>query len=356
MNHDNALRILNDTFTMFPNIDTNGIPENIKNAIASIMRDEHLTFRYMLFTALLAKACDPSIHPRAIQAQANLPGAYDARSLCHKVIVPFEKTKMEGRLGDSNEPFLNKPARCEMVDKSNPVRGGRDHRLLCCLYDLLEEIQSASPQLQRKAFEFAFLEAMQRPPRQLAAIVLPEITATTSQSVTRLISFMEQSYEGEAPVAILGAVFHFWYSNAEIRIHPANEAGSSSNQVGDIDIVFPDGRLYAVEVKDKPYTETDVDHAVGKVRATGHSKAIFAYGMNCGCVQVAYDNVIIRWASLGVDLSFVSIREIVVQFISMCGEIECSLLLRQTLQNLYCMRAKDGTIHDFLLLFDLQGQ
>jgi hypothetical protein len=74
------------------------LPHNVRSALESIILGTHLTFRYILLTGILAKNVDPSIHTRALQVKAPLDGAYDARSLCHKVVVPFERDALELRL------------------------------------------------------------------------------------------------------------------------------------------------------------------------------------------------------------------------------------------------------------------
>ena len=101
--------------------------------IRQIILGEHKTYRYMLITAALAKAVTPSVNALAIQAKSKLIGAYDARSLCHKVLVPIERALLSNRIGGSNEPFLNKPARFEEISLSNSVRGGTDTVLLTLL-------------------------------------------------------------------------------------------------------------------------------------------------------------------------------------------------------------------------------
>src|SRR5690348_6497937 len=85
-------------------------PEQARKLIDAVMSSKDVTFKYILVTGLLAKSTNPSIHPRAIQTGSKLANAYDARSLCHSVIVPFEKTRGD-LFGLSNEPFVNKPAR-----------------------------------------------------------------------------------------------------------------------------------------------------------------------------------------------------------------------------------------------------
>lgn len=67
------------------------------------------TYRYIFITKLLAKATNKDANPIIIQKGSNLNGAYDARSLCHKVIVKNQSVNV--LLGNFNEPFLNKLVR-----------------------------------------------------------------------------------------------------------------------------------------------------------------------------------------------------------------------------------------------------
>src|SRR5664279_1500723 len=83
-------------------------PARMQQLIENVLGASDVTFKYILVTGDLAKCVSASVHARAIQVGSSLNGAYDARSLCHKVVVGFEKSK--GNLfGLSNEPFVNKP-------------------------------------------------------------------------------------------------------------------------------------------------------------------------------------------------------------------------------------------------------
>ena len=117
---------------------------NYTDFIDYVIDNTHLTCKYVLFTALLAKASDSSINPLCLQKQSTLPGAYDARSVCHKVIVPFEMEVLEKALGGSNEPFLNKPARFPELSKDNAVRRGNDQNILNSLCDNLPKIKTSA--------------------------------------------------------------------------------------------------------------------------------------------------------------------------------------------------------------------
>ena len=79
--------------------------------------------------------------PRQCIPGLPLSGAYDARTVCHKVIVPFEMEVLDKALGGSNEPFLNKPARFPELDKNNAVRRGNDQAILNALCDNLPRVQ-----------------------------------------------------------------------------------------------------------------------------------------------------------------------------------------------------------------------
>lgn len=64
--------------------------------IERILRGSHKTYRYILVNALLAKATNESINIFSLQKGDGTDGKYDARSLCHKVVVPFETLKLPG--------------------------------------------------------------------------------------------------------------------------------------------------------------------------------------------------------------------------------------------------------------------
>lgn len=112
------------------------------NLIDFVLDNNHKTYKYVLFTALAAKATDERVNMLCLQAGSSLDGAYDARSICHHVIVKFEMTTLGKALGGSNEPFLNKPARFPELNKSNAVRKGNDQEILNCLCDNLPLIKT----------------------------------------------------------------------------------------------------------------------------------------------------------------------------------------------------------------------
>src|SRR5438552_3214789 len=64
------------------------------------------TYRYVLPTQLLAKLADPTIDCRCLQASRGDAGAFDARTVAHGVIVPFDRDN-DKVLGGSAEPYVS---------------------------------------------------------------------------------------------------------------------------------------------------------------------------------------------------------------------------------------------------------
>lgn len=139
--HSAAKMRIEDLFVDSQTETGNTILAHIRSEINDVINGTHKTFRYMLVTGLLAAITDMKLHPRCLQVTSGIEGAFDARSFCQEVLVPFEKTFLKGRLGGSNEPYANKPARFEMIEKTNKVRKGGDTILLHKLYDVLEYVR-----------------------------------------------------------------------------------------------------------------------------------------------------------------------------------------------------------------------
>jgi hypothetical protein len=78
--------------------------------IRACLQSPSLTYHYVLPTQLLAKAVNPSLDAHATQASYHSPGAFDARTIAHDVIVPFDREN-ERVLGGSPEPYVNNPLR-----------------------------------------------------------------------------------------------------------------------------------------------------------------------------------------------------------------------------------------------------
>lgn len=290
-----------------------GLPTDIRDAITTIINCKRLTYRYMLFVGLLVAVTDKKYHPRCLQMKAKNAlsavgkEAFDARSLCKKVVVPFEKLLLKGKLGGSGDPYVSNPARLPMVLPGNDVKGAYDKQLLGQLYDVLEFANGADDATRKKLFSHAYAQVLKRPACEMSLLEC-NAEETTGLSSDMFFDFLEAHTQGVSAVVILAAFFRQYYGKGtKVVVHPINESGASPKEVGDIDLKFKDGKAYAVEVKDKPYKDIDVNHACEKALKAGVRKVIFAFGPEAEKKR-PHDGALINfWKEKGVELTFMSI-------------------------------------------------
>lgn len=277
--------------------------------IREVILGAHLTYRYVLVTNLLAKATNKFAHGLALQAGADLDGAFDSRSLCHSVVVPFERRQLGGRLGRSNEHYLNKPARQKQLALDNPVRRGKDKRLLERCIAILSELAHVEA---LDALADALYYALQRPGRALALAEGLKGDLLHSRLIRFCKELLADSHEGETSVLIAGLGFcllaRCFGRKCLVKVHPANQAGASSNEVSDIDVYAAKTLAYTAEVKDKRFTLDDIDHAAAKVRAAGHDALFFIVGPRGSIQGTAVEAIEAVEKKHGVKLTLVEVE------------------------------------------------
>ncbi len=253
----------------------------IRMKINEVLNASQLTYKYILFTNILAKAVNPGIHYRSMQAKSNLDGAYNARSLGHKVVVPWEKEHGE-RLGGSNEPFLNKPALDPEFDISNAARSVAAQERLYNLLDRLESMANsgevdAVDVLCQLLYEYSRLES-----RTLEFSAVSDVPVRTLVSQVR--EYVQESGGGERLAAVTGGVMQAYYTHVYpdgpwiVNAEHANAPDNQSNSAGDVEIFYDEELDRAVEVKDKPTEPSDVRHAIKKARENELSEYLYVVG------------------------------------------------------------------------------
>ncbi|WP_052657550.1 restriction endonuclease, SacI family [Thalassospira sp. HJ] len=324
--------------------------------IEAVISGSHLTYRYILYTALVAKNTNPLINALAIQQGSDLLGAYDARSVCHKAVVPIERSHLGGRLGESNEPFLNKPARTKELSLDNPVRAGNDRRLLAASIDVLTELNDANAQ---EFLDAATYFLLQRPSREIGDLL--EGKAIEYGEILKFVrKVIHVSDEGQASVVVVGAALSVFCKTVsvemDVRVHPVNQAGSSSNEIGDIDVRLKGAPLFSLEIKDKDFSDDDVNHAVKKAVEGGLTALLFVSGPHSQYAgrQVSILNFPRKlrrlWEEQGFNLEFWTVESLVRHYLSMCGNFEPSIYARECMEVAKRARVKDLTFNRILEL------
>jgi hypothetical protein len=274
----------------------------MKAAIDGVMSASDVTFKYILATGYVSKVTNPRIHARALQTGSFLKESYDARSVCHKAVVPFEKSK--GNLfGLSNEPFVNKPARHPEHNQENEqLRNKIGARVL---HTALEAAQSASVEQV-----FAGLAYILRRGREKAASEKQaEIKQATS--IPNVLSFCRKFLEatdgGARLVAVWGAFTTLLAEDATITVQSPNASDHYTKTAGDVEVSYDDTVVSASECKQRPLTSDDVIHGLRK--AAGVPEYLFVVSVGIGTGQEAAVRSALNDAAKTIDTDLVDIYQ-----------------------------------------------
>lgn len=280
-----------------------------RDFIDFVIDSNHLTYKYVLFTALLSKATNPNINPLCLQKKSNLSGAYDARTVCHKVIVPFEKTVLNKALGGSNEPFLNKPARYTELSKNNAVRRGHDQELLFALCDNLPQINSSSDAYQCLVYLLYKVIKHGDEMAHLSTFEIPICANLPIRLFTYVTDALNNSFEGETLTLMVAGVYYLKYKaipNTFIDVHPVNQSGKSSKEISDLDIYIGNQLVISNELKDKAFSEIDVRHAADKVMQASGNTMFFIMGPRGVNKDIVFSSLMKEYASQNFMLHILS--------------------------------------------------
>lgn len=311
-----------------------------------VIDNTHLTFKYVLFTAILSKATDVTINTLCLQKKSKLPGAYDARTVCHKVIVPFEMETLEKVLGGSNEPFLNKPARYEELDKSNAVRRGNDQMLLNALCDNLPLIHTSEDAYECLVYLLRKLILLRDANKSLTIFSVPESSNLPAKLMTYIETALSRSFEGEVLTLLVAGVYHLFFrgENAFVEVHPVNQCGASGREISDLD-VYVDGMLISSnELKDKNYTESDVRHAADKVIQAGGDRMLFIEGPRSSPVGIFKSAIENEYRHRNFLLYIIGYKNFFATLLGAMKEIDCREFMRFILSIAHETKFKEEVI------------
>lgn len=276
-----ATRLLNASFTLCSQNPVLSCP--IKETIDFVMEGKNcLTYRYIMFTALVAKAVNAAVDIMSLQAGDKSEGAYDARTLAKDVVFRFQKTLLGNILDGSNsDPLVNKPARFERLRINNPVAGGDPAKALRLLCIDLPKVDTSVKAKQCVDYIVSFL-LREKQERDRQRSVIYDLRGDISLTVIYrfLDSLLNQSFGGASLVIVTTALYHIRFSQEDFSIipHPVNQSGSSSRQFSDLDLIRDDRPYMGTELKDRPFTSSDVDHAAETAYRAGATSLLFVAG------------------------------------------------------------------------------
>lgn len=253
-----------------------GIDRDIRDAIHRSINSKTKTYRYVLPTQLLSKLSMPELDCRSVQASSGLTFAFDARSICHGVIVPFDREN-NNVLGGSSEPYLNNPLRIPAI--CPPAR---------------------QAQKDKEGFDdlMAVLDYAQQNPQQLLGLVREVLTAiwarlaevsvrypvpnraSLHQTRVTLREFLTDRTGGLRLQAVAVAIFRVIGTRfnlfTEVQSSNINAADASTRSAADLECLDDDGNIVmAVEVKDRQLELRQVQDKLPAAREKGIRELLF---------------------------------------------------------------------------------
>jgi hypothetical protein len=260
----------------------------IKETIDFVLHGKNcLTYRYILITALVAKATTQDVDILSLQASDSACGAYDARSLCSHVIFPFQKQFLGNALDGSNEdPLVNNPARHPRLSKENKSAGGDPKKVLFALCDSLPTLASSDD--ARICLDYLVTSCLETAAQNetRSATLLSAASSADAGILRRFFSdLLDKNYGGVALTLVATCLYRIRFpesSGYRVVPHPVNESGRSGRQLGDLDVYLDDEPYLATELKDKPFTETEVSKAAETAFDSHAPTLLFIAGRSSG--------------------------------------------------------------------------
>lgn len=248
------------------------------NIIQVCVNSKTKTYRYVLPTQLIAKLVDPSLDCRCLQALRSGSGSFDARTVAHQVIVPFDQAN-EGVLGGAPEPYVNNPVRVLEVSEQYraPQKNKDDWDKLCKVLSLIQNRNS------RKFTEAILKQVLAEIYRRLEGVrvVYPTPSRISLAKCLKLITdYLGEQSGGDRLLALSSALFAVigkrfrLYSN--VRRAKITASDLATGLLADLECVTDKDKIVlTVEVKDKELTISQMRGKIRTIREKQVSEIFF---------------------------------------------------------------------------------
>lgn len=235
------------------------------------------TYHYVLPTQLLAKSVDSDLDVHSLQAAYEAPGAFDARTIAHKIIVSFDRANHRV-LGGSPEPYVNNPVRVPGV-----IPAYRDQQMVKEDWDKLVAVLDAVEDANSDAFtELTFEQVLFEIYKLLADVVVvyPTPNRISLDKANYLVEqYLEIGSGGDRMEAVCAALFQTVGDRFgifdEIRRERVNAPDAFSGMLADIECWLDDRVVLLVEVKDRALTLIQLDDKLDHARAKHIAEILF---------------------------------------------------------------------------------
>ena len=281
--------------------------------IEYLVNSKVVSIRYALLTQIIGKIADPSRSLMWLQTGAGEPGAWNARSFCDAVIVPWVGDNHDV-IGTSAEPYASKPLRRLRLSRDmENVRNKGDWDRLVALFESLDDAPTGK--LQKVCIQ-CLIAVARRLSRQSFKYQIPARISVADMLKT-LETFLSDQSGGLRPMAVTTALMRIVGEGfglfGLVKSQGVNEADVASGVPGDVMCYTDDGRVVlVVEVKDRKLTLADVRASSRKARQSNIELTNFLFaspGLRQSEKAQIGDFIETQWAS-GLNLYQVDLLDL----------------------------------------------
>ena len=309
------------------------VPGDPDGEVDRLVNSRVLSICYAVLTQMMGKIAEEHRSLLSLQmGDGETPGAWDARSFCSAVVVPWVADNHDV-LGTSPDPYVNNPLRRLRLDAGTEKLRYRDE------WDALVAFLTPLDTASRDELEAAFMRCLASAARRLVAqFIRYEIPVRVSlpQMLHVLEAFFSVKSGGLRPLAVtaammavLGRAFSIF---ASVSSQGLNEADSSTGAPGDVMCLADDGSMVlAVEVKDRALTLADVRSSTGKARAATDPLRTLLFAtpsVRDDELNAIHENIEEAWAS-GLNISQFDILDLAKAAFALLPEEWRPTLLRE---------------------------
>jgi hypothetical protein len=213
----------------------------------------------------------------SLQVGYGVAGSFDARSIAHEVIVPFDRENQRV-LGGSPEPYVNNPLRVQAVTEE--YRSGQKNKSdWDKLVTVLDRVQAANDEsFTQRVLEQVLFEIY----RMLASttVTYPTPNRVSLNGTYQILQqYLSSKSGGDRLEVICTALFRTIGKRFrifdDVKREKVNVADASSGMSADIECWLKGKLILLVEVKDRTLTLIQLDTKLGTARAKRISEILF---------------------------------------------------------------------------------
>ncbi|MDE0471779.1 MAG: restriction endonuclease, SacI family [Ekhidna sp.] len=254
-----------------------GLSKEDVNEIQQILNSSTKSYHYVLPTQLLVKLIDSKLDCRSLQMAFNSDGAFDARTIAHKVIVPFDKANYNV-LGGSNEPYVNNPLRYPAIiaEYRNQQKNQKDWDLLVKILGRIQAMDSSEFTINyfRSVLYQIYLKLAD------VQVTYPTPSRISMANTVKLISdFSNEKSGGDILETLTSALFQAIGTEFnlfdEVKRSKVNASDASTGLSSDIECWSNNTIVLTVEVKDKTLNLTQFKNTIESARTNKITEILF---------------------------------------------------------------------------------